>query len=81
MVLSQRFRFYLVFCVVVVLLAFGLSLSYYDIWFVISLLRCGVVRCLVVALYLCVGDLNRQNGFDQSKISNYGYQYVEELES
>ena len=35
---------------------------------------------LVVTFYLCGGDSDKQVKFDQSKISNYGRQYVEELE-
>ena len=81
MILLQRFRFYLVFYVVAVLLVFGLSSSYCGVWFVIDLLRCDGVRCLVVALYLCGSDSDSQNEFDQSNISNYGCQYVEELKS
>ena len=45
-----------------------------------TLLRRGVVRHLVTRFYPCESDSNRQNIFDQSKISNYGCQYVEELE-
>ena len=53
----------------VVLSTFVLSLFY----------RRGVVRRLVAAFYLCGGDLDRQNKFDQSKISNYDCLYVKEL--
>ena len=60
MVLPRKFRFYFVFCIVVVLLKFGLS-SFY---------RRGVVRRLVIAFYLCVGDSDKQNRFDQSNISS-----------
>ena len=60
MVIPLRFKFYFVFCVVV-LSTFGLS-SFY---------RCGVVCRLVVMFYRCESDLDRQNRFNQSKISNY----------
>ena len=60
-ILSRIFRFYLVFCVI-------------GVWFVISLLWLGVVHRLVATFYLCGGDLNKQNIFDQLNISNYdGY--------
>ena len=36
-----------------------------------SFYRHGVVRRLVVTFYLCGGDSDRQDIFDQSKISNY----------
>ena len=68
MVLSQRFRFYFVFCGVVVLSTFDLSST---------LLQRGAICHLVVAFYLCDDDSNRQNIFDQSKISNYVCQYIE----
>ena len=42
-----------------------------DIWFVISLLRRGVVRCLVTTFYPCEGDSDRKDKFDHLKISNY----------
>ena len=61
MVIPLRFKFYFVFCVVVVLSTFGLS-SFYQ---------CGVVCRLVVMFYRCESDLDRQNRFKQSKISNY----------
>ena len=69
MVILRRFRFYLVFYVVVILLTFnlsfiatlGLSLACYNVvFFVVLLWR-----------FTCGGDLDKQNGFDQSKISNY----------
>ena len=60
--------FYFVFAVVLSL--FGLS-SFY---------RRGTVRHLVVTVYLCEDDSNRQDIFDQSKISNYNHQYIEEPE-
>ena len=69
MVLLQIFRFYFVFCVIIVLSTFGLS-SFY---------RRGVVRHLIAVFYLCGGDSDKQDIFDQSKISNYGHKYVEEL--
>ena len=70
MFILRRFRFYFVFWVVIVLSTFGLS-SFY---------RRNVVRHLVATLYLCEGDSDRQYIFNQSKISNYDRQYVEELE-
>ena len=48
--------------------------------YVVGLLRCRVIRHLVAAFYLYEGDSNKQDRFDQSKTSNYGHQYVEELE-
>ena len=35
-----------------------------------------VLFFFITMLYLCVGDSNRQNGFDQLKISNYDRQYI-----
>ena len=58
-----------------------LSSFYCDFWFIVSLLQRGVVRRLIAAFYLCEDDLNRQSGFNQTKISNYSCQYIEELES
>ena len=81
MVLPIRFNFYLVFCVIVVLSAFGLSPSYCDVWFVIALLRRVVVYRLVATFYLCGSDSDRQDIFDQLKILNYGRQHIEKLES
>ena len=52
-----------------------------GVWFIVDMLRRGVVRRLIATLYLYKSDSNRQNEFDQSKISNYDGQYVEELES
>ena len=61
-----------------------------TIWFVdilllhsvgVALLRFGVVHRLVAMLYLLGDDSDRQNKFDQSKISNYERQYIEELKS
>ena len=66
MVIPRRFRF---FCVVVVLLTFGMP-SFY---------RRGVNRRLVAAFYLCPDESNKQGKFDQLKMSNYGCQYVEKL--
>ena len=57
------------------------GISFIDVWFFVDLLQCDVVRHFVATFYLCGGDLDRQNRFDQSKISNYSRQYVEELES
>ena len=54
MFIPQRFRFYFVFLVVVVLSTFGLS-SFY---------RRDVVRHLVAMLYLCEGDSDRQDIFN-----------------
>ena len=68
MVIPQRSGFYFVLCVVIVLSTFGLSSV---------LLRRGVVRCLVAAFYPCEDDSDRQDIFDESKISNYGCHYVE----
>ena len=59
MILSRTLRFYLVFCIVVILLAFGLSSSYYGVWFVVGLLQHGVVRYLVTAFYLSGDDSNK----------------------
>ena len=53
-VLLQRFRFYFVFCVFVVLSTFGL----------LSVYRSGVVRHLVTTFYLCRGDSDKQDRFD-----------------
>ena len=71
MIFPQRFKFYFVFCVIVLLSTFGLLLA---------LLRCGSIRHLIAVFYSCEGNSNRQGRFDQSNISNYGHQYVEELE-
>ena len=60
------------------ILFFVLSLSYYDVWFVIRLLQRGVFRRLVVTFYLCGCDSNKQSRFVQLKISYYDYQYVED---
>ena len=46
-----------------------LSSSYYDVWFFVGLLQCGVFHRLVTTLYLCMTNSDRQNGFDQLKIS------------
>ena len=70
MVLLRRFRFYFIFCVVV-LSTFGLSST---------LLRYDVVHRLVATFYPCEDDSDMQNRFDKSKILNYGHQYVKELE-
>ena len=53
--------------------------KFYFVFVLSSFYRHGAVRGLVAAFYLCEGDSNRQNKFDQSKRSNYGHQYVEEL--
>ena len=44
------------------------------------LLQHGVIRHLVTKFYRREDDSDKQNTFDQSKISNHGRQYVEELE-
>ena len=71
MVISPRFRSFIIFV---------LSPSYYDVLFIVDLLRRDVFRHLVTTLYLCGGNSNRQSKFDQPKISDYDRQYVEELE-
>ena len=45
--------------------AFGLSLSYYDVRFVIGLFRCSVFHRFVSILYLCGGNPNKQSGFNR----------------
>ena len=45
-----------------------------------ALLRRSVVHRLLVMFYPCEVNSNKQHIFDQSKISNYGRQYAEELE-
>ena len=77
----ENLGFILFFVLSSSLSTFGLLSSYCGVWFVIGLLRCGAAHRLVETLYLCGGDSDRQRGFDRSKISNYGRQYVEELES
>ena len=52
---------------------FGLSLACYDVVL--------IFHHLVTVLYLRQGDSDMQSGFNQSKISYYGHQYIEELES
>ena len=52
--------------------SFGLSLSYCGVWFIVNLLRRDVVRRLVVTRYLCEGDSDKQNGFDQYQIMIIG---------
>ena len=69
MVLSRIFGFYFVFCIIVVLLTFGL-LSFY---------RRGVIHHLIAVFYLYGSDSNMQKIFDHLKISNYDSQYVKEL--
>ena len=54
-----------------------LSTSYCGVWFVVGLLRYGVFHCLVLMLYLCGGDLDKQNKFDQPKILDYDRRMVE----
>ena len=71
MVLPQRFRSFFFF----VLLS-----SYCGVWFIVSLLWRGPFHRLIGALNLCGADSNNQNGVDRSKISDFGHQYVEELE-
>ena len=58
-------------------LAFFYCRRFIGIWFFVSLLRCSVVRRLVVTFYLSKGDSDWKNGSDQSNISNYSRQYVE----
>ena len=66
------------------ILFFVLSSSYYGVWFLIVLLQRLVYRQFVTtwcfsskdALFVC-GRFRQESGFDQSKISNYGCQYVE----
>ena len=58
-VLLQIFRFYLVF----------LYCCLIGVWFVVDLLLCDAVRCLVAMFYLYEDDSDRQNGFDRSIIS------------
>ena len=77
-VIPQRFRFYFVFCVVFVVSTFGL-LSFYRRF----VYRCFIDVVLFVILlrhFICGRDLDKQNKFDQSKISNYNLHYIEELE-
>ena len=70
MVISQIFRYHLVFRIVIA--AFGFSSAFYNMMFFFVLLQ----------HFICVGDdSDKYNGFNQTKISNYGHQYVEELES
>ena len=57
MVIPLRFKFYFVFCVVVVLSMFGLS-SFY---------RCGVVCRLVVMFYRCETARERARAFSSMK--------------
>ena len=59
MVISERFMFYIVFYVVIVLSMFGLlsyqrmiCLRFIDVWFVIGILRYSTVHSLVVAFDL-----------------------------
>ena len=56
MVIPRRFRFYLVFFVVVFLSTFGLSTSHCGVWLIIGLLRLGVARRFVAAFSLCRSD-------------------------
>ena len=69
MVFSRKFRFYLVFLY---------YCRFIGIWFVIGLLRCSIVHHFVVTFYLCEDDSDKQSRSDQSKISNYGRQYIKE---
>ena len=68
-VIPRIFMFYFVFCIIVVLLTFGLP-SFY---------RRGIDRRLVAAFYLCRDKSNKQGKFDQLKMSNYDRQYFEKL--
>ena len=51
-------------------------LSFLSTFGLLSFYRRGVIRRLVTVFYLYGGDSDRQNRFDQSKISNFGHQYV-----
>ena len=44
--------------------------SFFGVWFIVSLLRCGVVRRLIAVFYLCGDDSDGQKRSDQFKISN-----------
>ena len=85
MVFLQRFKSYLVFRIVIVLLqhlvcclitTFGLSLACYNR----LQLQCDAFYCLVLTLYSCDNNLDGQNIFNQLKILDFGRQYVEKLE-
>ena len=54
--IPRRFRFYLFFFFVIFLSTFGLSTSYYGVWFIVGLLRLGIARRFVAAFYLCRSD-------------------------
>ena len=42
----------------------------------------NMLLVILLRRFTCVGgDLDKQRGFDQSKISNYDRQYIEELKS
>ena len=73
MVIPLRFMFYFVFCVIVVLSTFDLSSFYQH-------LVCRRLCYDVVSVYLCDDNSDKQDIFDQSKISNYDRQYIKELE-
>ena len=85
MVFPQRFKSYLVFRIVIVLLqhlvcclimTFGLSLACYNR----LQLQCDAFHCLVLTLYSRDNNLDGQNIFNQLKILDFGRQYVEKLE-
>ena len=57
MVLPQKFKFYIIFYVNIIVLMLGLSY--------------GVIHYLITIFYMCDGDSNKQNIFDQSNISNF----------
>ena len=59
MVLLQKFRFYLAFHVVAVLLRHLVCRRFIGVWFVVGLLLYDVIRRLVAALYLCGDDSDR----------------------
>ena len=47
-----------------------ISSSCYGIWFCVIQLQCFVFRRLIEVFYLCVGNLDRQNIFDQKETTN-----------
>ena len=71
MVFFLRFMFYF---------AFLYCRYFIDVWFVVDLLQRAhsLSCCGILSVW---GDSDRQSGSDQSNISNYGRQDVEELKS
>ena len=68
--------FYFIFYVVIILSMFYRYLVYHhfiDIWFIIDLLRHGVIYRLIAIFYLHEADLDKYEKFDQLNISNYNY--------